>query len=131
MFFVKQYNVRGRQAQYKFVSKSNLGVVLSAMKYREKYHDLVFDKEEFEKIGVKVAGWYDQFIVQEDCSLKGVEIPAGTYFIDQRMQELQPEDEPLVKLQVPGGEIILNYEQWRVLRFEMDEMFLLQKVVPE
>ena len=136
MFFVKQFNVRGRQAQYKFVSKSNKGVVLSAIKFRDKYFDIYFTKKEFEDLGVEVSGWNDYFIVKEDCVLNRpqtgeIPIKANTYFIHEKMQELQPDDEPLVKIQVPGGEIVLNYEEWRRLRFEIDEMFLLKGRIPD
>lgn len=139
MYFVKQYTVYGRQARYKFVSKSSKGIFLNAIKYRDnpEYSGITFAKKAFATQGIKIDGWDDHFIVREDCEFnfphtpEPVPVKKDTLFLHSKMQELRPDEDPLVELQIGNGSVVLNYDEWRTLRFEMDEMFLLQKKIPE
>lgn len=127
MQFMKNLKPRTKLMKYKLYSiERTTGIIVYAKKYKDSQEILVLTKENFEAEQVKTWGWHDFFRVEEDCNMwiagTAYFIPKGTTFIENRLQvELE---EPEIAIFIPEN-VSLSYDDWRLLRAEIDEVFYL------
>ena len=125
-----------RNRRFKFVSKTDKRIVILVKRFEDDPDDiLIYRKEYF--IKNHIGGHEDFFYTtidnaHVDFSLKRKRaifnyFPKDTFFYYGRKQIKKIEPHIRLKIIDKSGEVELNFEDWRKLRFEIDELFMIQR----
>jgi hypothetical protein len=120
---------------HRYTTKTSKGIIIRVPFYEqlEQTMENYLSLPKAQKRGVKTRGKANQFVVLEDIDIvmddRIMSLKAGDVFLDNfRAQKVV---EPVIEVLFGTGRTKLSYAEWRMLRFEIDELFILQKQIPE
>lgn len=137
MEFLRKNNPVGGAKRYRMTSSSDNGVQLFIYKYEqdEAFSPLlrhVLSVAYLKEKGVKMRLHGQSYLTLEEdhvayCISDPVTIPTGTVIIDGYV--MKPKTSPHIVISVTD-KVMLTHEEWRRLKFEVDELFMAQKQMP-